>query len=283
MARKKAAPSGPPKWIVTFADLMSLLLCFFILIAAFSNQDTKKVNMMAGSMREAFGFQTETRRAGLIEINGFPNRRFNDDPSPVMSQTSENQFQNRGEDRTRMGREANSSDVNRNEAETSRRFATAAATIRQAWQEMPEIRAISRNIMIEETPEGVAISLVDQDNRSMFPDGSRFPVERTRRALELLGPVLARMPNPIRVTGHTTSRRTGLRSDYDNWELSADRANSVRRVLMEAGLRGDRFASVKGKADTKPLFTNDATLAPNARVTILLMEAAPALPPSLRP
>jgi chemotaxis protein MotB len=283
MPRKKAVASGPPEWIVTFADLMSLLLCFFILIVSFSNQDAKKVNILAGSMREAFGSQLEQRRAGFIEINGFPNRRHHADTSPEKAAPQNNQFQHRGEDRSRSGPQSNTHEVDRNEIENARRFSTAAATLRQAWQEMPEIQAISRNIVVEETPEGVAISLVDQDNRAMFPEGSRFPLERTRRALELLAPVLARMPNPIRVTGHTTSRRPGNRPDYDNWELSADRANAVRRVLMESGVRIDRFLGVEGKADTRPLFPNDPTISANARVTILLTEAAPPMPARARP
>ncbi len=283
MARKRQAHSGPPEWIVTFADMMSLLLCFFILILSFSTQDRKKMEAMAGSMRETFGTQTEIRRTGMIEIPGMPIRRFFEDTAPVPSPSPTNQFSQRATEPRQQMSSTPTSDEDRTRNERQRQFSTAAATLRQAWQEMPEIQAISRNIMVEETPEGVLITLMDQDNRAMFPEGSRFPVERTRRALELLAPVVARLPNQIQIAGHTTSRRPTGRPDYDNWELSADRANAVRRVLMEHGVRADRFHSVEGRADGQPLFANDRTLSANARVTILLMQATSALPPGARP
>src|ERR1700736_1666245 len=75
MAKKKREEAhGGHGWFVTFADLMALLVSFFVMLVAFSNQDQAKLNLVAGSMREAFGVQTETRYSGIIESDGLPTR-----------------------------------------------------------------------------------------------------------------------------------------------------------------------------------------------------------------
>src|SRR5882757_5556581 len=76
MAKKKAGAhgGGGHGWFVTFADLMGLLVAFFVMLVAFSNTDQKKLQIVAGSMREAFGTQTSTRYSGIIEIDGLPTR-----------------------------------------------------------------------------------------------------------------------------------------------------------------------------------------------------------------
>ena len=122
------------------------------------------------------------------------------------------------------------------------------------------------------------VELVDQDGRSMFPEGSKYPYELTRRLLAKMAPVIARMPNRIQVTGHTTSGGIALNPSYTNWELSADRANAARQILTEYGVPSDRFYGVVGKADSEPLFPNDPYLAANRRIGILLMREEPPIP-----
>src|SRR6187402_2235103 len=75
MAKKKREEAhGGHGWFVTFADLMALLLAFFVMLVAFSNQDQQKLKIVAGSMREAFGVQTQSRFSGIIEVEGVPTR-----------------------------------------------------------------------------------------------------------------------------------------------------------------------------------------------------------------
>src|SRR6266852_3710514 len=74
MARRKEAHSGGHGWFVTFADLMGLLVSFFVMLVAFSNQDQQKLQIVAGSMRDAFGVQTNVRYSGIIEVDGLPTR-----------------------------------------------------------------------------------------------------------------------------------------------------------------------------------------------------------------
>ena len=276
MARKKAGGGGVPEWLVTFADLMSILVCFFVLIISFSIQDQQKLQVVAGSMRDAFGSQDSVRRAGMIEIEGAPMRDFVRRVGIVETPEDSEFATERHDMRPMQGPEANTHTLEQAETEVPRRFATAAASLRQAWQRLPEITELSQHIVVEEDQEGLHISLVDQDGRSMFPEGSRYPFETTRLLLEQMGPVLRQFPYRVRITGHTSaSSAPPLNPAYTDWELSADRANAARRILQEAGVPSERFAAVVGNADTEPLFANDPHLPANRRVTILLMREEP--------
>ncbi len=158
---------------------------------------------------------------------------------------------------------------------------SAIASLRQALQTMPDIAELSKNIVIEQTKEGVNVSLVDQDGRAMFRDGSVDPYERTRRVLEALAPTLRRLPNRLSITGHTSVTRPGSARAGEAWNLTAGRALAVREILSSAGVPNDNFASVTGRADTEPVFPDNPYIAPNRRVTITLLNARPPVPSNL--
>ncbi|MCX7340954.1 MAG: flagellar motor protein MotB [Hyphomicrobiales bacterium] len=274
MAKKKRGGHGGHGWFVTFADLMALLMSFFVMVAAYSSQNKEKMQVIAGSFREAFGSNKDNRFAGIIEQNGIPTRPhlLNSKLRPIEEAsdfTAPNDFKRRTEG-TRV-------------ATSDRGFALATTSLRQALNDMPEIAQVSKNIIIEETKDGLNLSLVDQDGRSMFADGSVNPLERTRMVLESVVPTLLRLPNRIAISGHTSGPRPGQRLTGGGWELSVGRAAAVREILANAGVPDGRFASVTGKADTEPMFPDNADLAANRRVTItLLYESAP-LPLGLKP
>ena len=281
--KKPQGGGGAPDWLVTFSDLMSLLVCFFVLIISFSIQDNEKLQVVAGSMKDAFGVKPVMRKAGMIEIEGMPVRQYIKEVAAVPQENDSDYSQERHDQRTKQGPEANTHDIEKTEIEKPRMFATAAASLRQAWQELPEITELSKHIIIEEQEDGLNIQLVDQDGRSMFAEGSKFPYDFTRRLIVAMAPVLANMPNRIQITGHTTSSNVPVNTGYTGWELSADRANAVRSILMEHGLPSDQIYGVIGKADSEPLFPNDPYLAANRRISILLMNEAPPLPPTHQP
>ena len=279
MARKKAKSGGVPEWLVTFADLMSILVCFFVLIISFSIQDQQKLQVVAGSMRDAFGSQEAVRRAGMIELEGAPLRDFVRRVGVVETPEDSEFATERHDMRRQQGPEANTHTIEQAETEIPRRFATAAASIRQAWQALPEITELSQHIVMEEDEDGLHVSLVDQDGRSMFPEGSKYPFETTRLLLAEMAPALREFPYRLQITGHTSaSTAPPLNPSYTDWELSADRANAARRILEDEGVPPERFAGVVGRADTEPLFANDPELPANRRVTILLMREEPPVP-----
>ncbi len=99
-------------------------------------------------------------------------------------------------------------------------------------RENPDLAELSRNVIIDETPEGLRIQIVDQDGRSMFPSGHAEPFERTRKLLDEVAGILIKLPNRVSISGHTDANPVAGRPGYSNWELTADRANATRRILV---------------------------------------------------
>src|SRR5882757_6981297 len=275
MAKKKREEAhGGHGWFVTFADLMALLLAFFVMLVAFSSQDKDKLKIVAGSMREAFGVQTEVRYSGIVESDGLPTRpklKNVDHVSPDQSSATPTPNE---KDRTRDSGA---------KLPVDREFALASASLRQALQDMPELTEMSKHIIFEETSQGLNLEIVDQDGRSMFADGSKVPYDRTRRLIQKLAVPLKATPLRVSIVGHTAAGFLPARSDYGAFDLSADRANVVRQILEREGLPPSHIFAVAGKADGQPLFPDDPTLPANRRVTITLMREAPPLPPNLKP
>jgi chemotaxis protein MotB len=159
-------------------------------------------------------------------------------------------------------------------------FASAAQSLRQSLQDMPELAELSKQIMIDQTPEGMRIQLIDQDGRSMFKENSREPNDRARILLRAVAKVINQLPNRITVSGHTSASATGKRADSD-WALSAERADASRQVLRGAGVDEDRIYQVSGKANSEPLYADDPTLPGNRRISIVLLREKPVLPDGL--
>jgi chemotaxis protein MotB len=159
-------------------------------------------------------------------------------------------------------------------------FASAAQSLRQSLQEMPELAELSKQIMIDQTPEGLRIQLIDQDGRSMFKENSREPNDRARILLRAISKVINQLPNRITISGHTSASAAGKRTDSD-WALSAERADASRQILRGAGVDEDRIYQVSGKANSEPLYADDPTLAGNRRISIVLLREKPVLPDGL--
>jgi chemotaxis protein MotB len=276
MAKKKRGDghAGGHGWFVTFADLMGLLVAFFVMLAASSTQDKKKLHIIAGSMREAFGTQTAFRYSGIVEIDGLPTR-------PRLKNSENIRPEDASATPTPNEKARNSNHVARRDNDGA--FALASASLRQAMQDMPEIAELSKNIMMEETKDGLNIELMDQNGSSMFPEASKEPYERTRRLVQRLAAPLKALPYRISIAGHTAASKQASKPGYGPWDLSADRANSIRKILEEEGIPAANFFMVSGKADTQPLFPDDPFVAANRRVTITLMREAPPLPGNLKP
>jgi chemotaxis protein MotB len=275
MAKKKAqAHGGGHGWFVTFADLMGLLVAYFVMLVAFSSQDQQKMQLVAGSMREAFGVQDKVRYSGIIEVPGLPTR-------PKLKSVAQITPEDASATPTpeERGREHNSGA----KFDSDGGFALASASLRQALQDMPDLTELSKHIMIEQSAAGLNIEIVDQDGRSMFAEGSKEPFERTRRLVQQLAGPLKAMPFRIAIAGHTSALKAPTLPGYGPWDLSADRANAVRRLLEAEGVPTAHIFMVAGKADTEPLFPDDPYIATNRRVTITLMREAPPVPPGIRP
>jgi chemotaxis protein MotB len=276
MAKKKRGDGhgGGHGWFVTFADLMGLMMSFFVMLVAFSTMDNNKLKIVAGSMRDAFGVQTEARYSGIIEADGLPTRSKLKNVDHIPPEEASNRPTPDEQERS-LAEGART--------KVDREFALASASLRQALQDLPELTEMSKHVMFEETKQGLNLEIVDQDGRSMFADGSKAPYDRTRRLIEKLAAPLKATPLRVSIVGHTAAGFVPTRSDYGAFDLSADRANVVRQILEREGLPPAHIFAVSGKADGEPLFPDDPSLAANRRVTITLMREDPPLPPGLKP
>jgi chemotaxis protein MotB len=151
-------------------------------------------------------------------------------------------------------------------------FEQAAQQIREAVRGDPELAELARQLAIDMTPEGLRIQILDEDRQPMFPLGSAIPNDRARLLLQKVAPVLARLTQGISIAGHTDAAPFSG-PGRTNWELSAERANATRRLLVEAGLQEPRIRSVTGNAERDPLVPAEPMAAANRRIAIVVLRS----------
>ena len=167
-----------------------------------------------------------------------------------------------------------SSNSQKSSAETEEEsFEDAKERLRQAIQDVPELKQLAESLIVDTTPEGLRIQIVDQDKKSMFPSGSAEMFGYTKKLIDMVSKVVSDMPNKIALGGHTDAVPFSS-EHYSNWELSADRANASRQALIDAGIQESRISRVSGYADRELLDKENPTSSRNRRITILLLKEA---------
>jgi len=122
---------------------------------------------------------------------------------------------------------------------------------------------------------GLRIELLETDAGIFFESGKPVPSESGRELLEILAAQLGRMPNNLLIEGHTDSKPFSSENGYSNWELSADRANSARKLMQASGIRPEQVAQVRGFADRVLRHPEDPTAASNRRISVIVQYQAP--------
>lgn len=261
-------------WKIAYADFVTAMMAFFLLMWLISMTTQEQKIGLAEYFAPAALSTTNSGAGGMLQGTALDSAG-NKPSAPRDSETGSD-----GKDDSprpdNPGR-AKDSDASRRAANVEANY-RAMATLRQALQTMPDIAELSHNIVIEPSKEGVNVSLVDENGRSMFRDGSVAPYDRTRRVLEALAPALRQLPNRLTIAGHTATARPGSAPAAEPWNLTAGRALAVREILSGAGVPNDNFVSVIGRADTEPVFPDDPYIASNRRVTITLLNASSPVP-----
>jgi chemotaxis protein MotB len=155
-----------------------------------------------------------------------------------------------------------------------KQFEAVAEKLRKSVADFPELKGLLDNLIIDETPEGLRIQLVDRDDRPMFALGSADPFDYTRQLLGLVTQAITDLPNKVSIRGHTDSLAYAPGKSYDNWNLSSARALASRHAMLEAGLAEARIEGVVGRADRDPLFPDHPDDPRNRRITIILLHEA---------
>jgi len=133
-----------------------------------------------------------------------------------------------------------------------------------------ELEKLSKQIEIKVTPEGLRIELIEGKNGTFYEIGSARLSASGQELLALLAAELKTLPNSLLIEGHTDATPYSSDSSYSNWDLSADRANSARRLMQQDGVRADQVTQVRGYADQMLRVKNNPTDPSNRRVSILV-------------
>jgi len=274
-------------WKVAYADFVTAMMAFFLLmwlLNATSEEQKRGIadyfSPVAGALKSPsggigfLGGQSAASKGSLNSATAPPSVSVSLQPPSAKEEGEETGGVASKE-------EGGAKDVSREELERllaereAQRFAEAEQRLRQAIQEIPELKALAENLIIDQTPEGLRIQVVDQSKQSMFPAGSAEMYPHTRRLLAVVAEIVFRMPNDIAISGHTDSMPFTDRNGFGNWELSSARANASRRAMIEAGLPPKKIVSVVGKADQDLLLPNDPTSPRNRRISMVLLRETP--------
>lgn len=269
-------------WKVAYADFVTAMMAFFLLMWLVNATDPEQKKGIAEYFAPASVSETTSGSGGILGGTALGD----DGPKSSGSMSVIEQLAPEAPpDATEAGPSSNLSSASDAalDAEMRRReadqFASAAESLRQAMQSMPELAELSKQLIVDQTPEGLRIQLVDQEGRSMFDNNSSQPNARAQVLLRAVARVINQLPNRISITGHTSAvAGSGRASSAGDWTLSSARANASRLVLQGAGVDPDRVYSVAGKAGSDPLYPDDPSLAGNRRISIVLLREAPVLP-----
>jgi chemotaxis protein MotB len=264
--KKKVAGGGHHggAWKIAYADFVTAMMAFFLLMWLINATSQEQKLGIANYFNPSGSVSTAGGSTGVLE-----------GAAPLTLQGSADSL-DEGSPASDMELEEAEAVVAEHEAE---QFAEIEAELTAQIAGLPELKHLAENLIIDQTPEGLRIQLTDRDDqRSMFERGRVTPLPHTRELLALIARAIAGVPNRISVRGHTDAAPYLDGRDYDNWDLSAARANAARRVLEEAGTTAARFASVVGQAEREPLIEDAPLDARNRRISIILLRARQAGP-----
>ncbi|WP_112352202.1 flagellar motor protein MotB [Shewanella benthica] len=311
MARKvkcDCPPPGAPLWLATFADLMSLLMCFFILLLSFSEMDVMKFKQIAGSMKYAFGVQNKVevkdipKGTSVIALEFRPGRP---EPTPIEiinQQTNEmteptleyqagdddssgGVQQQRGEQRggeasatAQEQAEAKAESVSQTRAEEESKAQAAAQKnindqVKKMAQELNK-EIVDGAIEIESLGQQIIIRIRE---KGAFSSGSGFLQPRFKLVIRRVGELLRDIPGIVTVSGFTDDMNISNELYSSNWDLSSKRAVAVAHELIKVRGFDQNRMKVVGMANTNPLVDNDSASnrARNRRVEIAIEQGKP--------
>lgn len=273
---------GLPAWLATFADLMAILMCFFVLLLSFSEMDAMKFKRLAGSLAQAFGVQTKLevyavpKGTSIIAQNFSPGKP---DPTPIQEiyQRTETVTQNSLEVRDAQQHDIERGDPDREDSARERLRQKLEELVEQTRQDAAELaarlesRIANGELEIETRGRQIIIRVREKGS---FESGSARLSPDYYDVMDEIRTVLMLKDGRIEVQGHTDN--VPIRSDRfrSNWDLSAMRASSVALQLMRGDYLDQGRFEVAGFADTRPLAPNNsaANRARNRRVEIVVRQ-----------
>ncbi len=278
-------------WKVAYADFVTAMMAFFLLMWLINTTTPEQKRGIADYFAPQSIARTLSGAGGVLggKVMGQDSARAggaasvfqkNSPSSPTAKAKSTQSEVSQGGSTDNQDQASANQNTDRSTASSQDgEFAHAAEAIHQAVADNPDLAALSKQVITEQTPEGLRIQLVDQDGRPMFREGSAEPMPYTKRLIAEIGKIVDRLPNRISISGHTEAKAFTGPNGETNWELSANRANAGRALLAQGGLNPDRIYEVAGKAGSEPFLPEDPNGSTNRRLSITLLREAPPVPP----
>ncbi|MBW9273226.1 MAG: flagellar motor protein MotB [Candidatus Thiodiazotropha sp. (ex. Lucinisca nassula)] len=269
-------PDGLPPWLATFADLMSLLMCFFVLLLSFAEIDAARFKKMAESMKDAFGVQREIPVMDVVKGTSVVMQEFSPgkpEPTPIeelrQQTTDVEQDFLQSEDQRSEAEDQQDLDIDMAKAAMQAQIEEEVKEQAEELQEMLD-GEISEGLLDVETEDTKIIIRIQE--KGSFPSGRATLNPDFFEVISKITDVIANTPGKIIVAGHTDNIPISTRRFRSNWELSSARAVTVvHAMLSNAAIDEGRFL-IQGYADSQPLVVNDTSenRATNRRVELVI-------------
>ncbi len=258
-------------WKVAYADFVTAMMAFFLLLWLLNAVTDEQLEGISNYFAPISLTSTTSGSGGLLGGETIVSEQVMPDPMSPPSASEELSPPEVDDDDPppEATKEADLDKLLKQREE--KQFGDAKERILQAIEGSPKLKQLAKSILIDNTPEGLRIQIMDQEGLPMFPRGSADMYLHTKRLLELVAGVVLEMPQSVAITGHTDATRYTTDSGYGNWELSADRANAARRQLIHFGIPEQRISYVVGKAATEPLIPEDPEAPANRRLSVVLL------------
>lgn len=274
-------------WKVAYADFVTAMMAFFLLLWLLAQVPKDKLRGISDYFKPTVGIKEKvgvglkgasgeidngikTKQAAAPNVmQGAPPQEGDIAKAPTTDDSTEAENPDNSAEKLQ---------VNKNEAEEiaaavdKKHFEEIQKELNDAIEKTPELKEFKNNLQIKQTQEGLQIEITDLGNTSMFEIGSSKLKAATQPLLAKVAETIGKVDNKVSIIGHTDSLNYKNANGYSNWELSADRANSSRRFLVESGLNQDRIFKVEGKADRDHLVKDDPNSAQNRRISIILLK-----------
>lgn len=255
-------------WKVAYADFVTAMMAFFLVLWLIASTNQKERAAISEYFRNPspLSGSSSTPAPGMAGPGGASTSMIKlGGATDVARGNSNDPFQNR--------QEAVPHPVDQRERE-KQQLESLMRELQEAISRSQALEPFKDQLLLDLTPEGLRIQIVDKQNRPMFDLGGASLKPYTRSILQELSSYLNHVPNRISLTGHTDTTAYSTTHGYGNWELSADRANAARRALVDGGLDDAKVTRVVGLASSV-LFDKDNPQNPiNRRISIVVMTQA---------
>jgi chemotaxis protein MotB len=238
-------------WKIAFADFMTAMMAFFLVMWLLSTASPEQRSGVADHFKMPLKVALSGGPSASMSNNVIPGG--GSDPTIPTGEGEAKAMRGSGDDGD------------------AGRLGTLKSTLEAMIEDSPLLRQYRPQLLIDITPEGLRIQIIDTNNRPMFDRSSAVVVPIMREILREISPVLNAQPNKITLSGHTDATRYPVNGAYSNWELSADRANASRRELEAGGLSEGRVLRVVGVAASMHLNSADPYAAMNRRISIVVL------------